>query len=1076
MANSIRHKGVAVLLAVCLMPFAGASPAFAEPGEPLDGQALSSAEIEPISLDIPEVERPFDARTVYGADEPVAAAEPAIEALSADEGGISLLSAPTTFAELQSAIASAPDNGTVEVGSDIEIESALLLPANRTITLTSEAGTTRTLRRSATTSYVGNLFEIGNGSKLVLTDIVIDGGGTSVTGVTGSLIKLGADGHLEVNDGAVLQNNILDMTGSSGYNLRYNGAAINATGEGATMVFNDGCLIDGNSAPVQEGDSGHGGAVSAAHHFEGAATVTITVNGGTFSNNSAGSGGAFCVGRNTTLTVHDGDFLNNTDLNYFGGAIMALGGLNVYGGTFDGNVGSRGGGAICYMGSEEYGNSFTMTGGTFTNNVGQGLGLGGAIACWGTGLISITGGTIGSLDPADGNEAVAGGGICIVSEKGSKPITIGGTTKIIGNSVSGEGGAIAYTTNDNGQDCGSLTLSGDLEVANNSANEVGGVYISNGDDYGAAIVSIGIVDNVSIHDNAAVGACGGLYIAGFTGAITGNVSIADNTSGGIGGGVIATQIAGATEGNFTFSDNVEISGNSANVAGGMILSGGCTATLEDDASVTGNSVAGIVGGVYIAENATLNVTDRAIISGNSAGALVDGVVVIQPSTLNVWGTPQIGTSDTDNGVYLDSNMYATVPAGEDLLAGSRVNFEGIEDGAATGSLVAKRADGSAAAADESAFMAYTPGGFDVIRNAAEASEYVLDETTPPVPVKSLAIARLYGADRFETGSQVATYERDIAQAQALIVASGSDRNFPDALSASSLSGANGNAPIVLTDPTALPGTTREVLAAASSASKVYIIGDQYAVSNAVEAEIASLLPGAQVVRIGGEGRQQTAELVFAELGASASKTAILARSMNFPDSLAISSWAAHTTSPIFLTGFDERSLTQGTLDALAAGGFDRLIVLGDEYSVPPSVANEARAAAGVSLSNTIRLAGDERVATSLAIAEWTTDPARGAEALSYDNLVVARANNHADALSGGALQGMHGSVILLTWPGEVHPGVVSAITGASDGISEIRFLGDEYSVSVPLMQAYVKAIQFDQHTWKPDDSIAFDLG
>ncbi len=197
--------------------------------------------------------------------------------------------------------------------------------------------------------------------------------------------------------------------------------------------------------------------------------------------------------------------------------------------------------------------------------------------------------------------------------------------------------------------------------------------------------------------------------------------------------------------------------------------------------------------------------------------------------------------------------------------------------------------------------------------------------------------------------------------------------------------------------------------------------------------------------------------------------------MNFPDSLSVSPWAAHTKSPIFLTGFDEKSLTQGTLDALAAGGFERLLVLGDEYSVPPSVASQARSAAGLPLNAVVRLAGDERVATSLAIAEWATDPARGAEALSLDNVAIARADRHPDALSGGALQGMHGAAVLLTWPDEVHDGVASMLSGASDSISEIRFLGDEYSVSVPLMRAYVGAIQFDQHDWKPDDSVAFDL-
>ena len=236
MIKSIKARGMAVLLAVSLVPFTGAGQAFASPGGESPGlDAAFPAEVEPIHLDIPEIERPFDGPIQYVADESAQAVEPSVEALSADEGGIELLSAVTTFSDLKAAIAAAPDGGTVEVGADIEVEGLITLAVNKTVTLTSEAGGTYTLSRSATVPYLSDLFQVSGGAKLVLTDIVIDGGGAAITEVTGSLIRLGADGHLEVNDGAVLQNNIIDMASSTGYNLRYNGAAVNAVGEGATM-------------------------------------------------------------------------------------------------------------------------------------------------------------------------------------------------------------------------------------------------------------------------------------------------------------------------------------------------------------------------------------------------------------------------------------------------------------------------------------------------------------------------------------------------------------------------------------------------------------------------------------------------------------------------------------------------------------------------------------------------------------------------------------------------------------------------------------------------------------------------
>ena len=340
----------------------------------------------------------------------------------------------------------------------------------------------------------------------------------------------------------------------------------------------------------------------------------------------------------------------------------------------------------------------------------------------------------------------------------------------------------------------------------------------------------------------------------------------------------------------------------------------------------------------------------------------------------------------------------------------------------------------------------------------------------------LNVARLYGADRFDTSKNVATYERDIATEKTLIVASGDDPHFPDALAASSLSGAHGNAPIVLSQPDYLGDAARSVVEAAQAVEKIYIIGSEYSVSGEVEQALKALHPAAEIVRLGGEGRQQTAELIYQELGSSASKTAILARSMEFPDSLSISPWAAATNSPIFLSSFDEQSFNQSTLDALAAGGFDRVIVLGDTYSIPESAVASVRAATGLADADVIRLGGDNRIQTSLIVADWVTDAARGdAERLSFDKLAVTRDDKHADALAGGALQGLHGSVILLTPTGAVHQDVLEKITAASGEISEIRFLGDEYSVALDVTKAYILAIPCDEHAWKPDDSVAIDL-
>ena len=656
-------------------------------------------------------------------------------------------------------------------------------------------------------------------------------------------------------------------------------------------------------------------------------------------------------------------------------------------------------------------------------------------------------------------------------------VTFGGNAEISGNTATAQAGGL-YVSGIEVEITDSFTLSG------NTAKYGGGLRVMPED---LCPTSVALKDNVTVTDNTAeLG--GGVCLSGDVSLTTTDSVALDGYTGDLGGGLFLLGSVATVGGSTTIDSNsASLVGGSTsnNAAGGIYLtrstdnsSGSPVYTpsyldLEDSVSVSNNTAVNEVGGIIIDKGGNLSVSDTVSILGNEMVGDASGICVYPDGALSVWGTPQIGATDTDNGIYLTTGTYANIPAGEDLLSGARVNFDYVDPEAA-GSLVAKRADGSAAASDESALMHYTPGGFSVAKDASDASRYVLEERAPSTV---LSIARLYGDERYLTAGQVAGYGRDISTEQTLIVASGHNRNFPDALAASSLSGASGNAPILLTDPWYVPAATRALLEQAASATKVYIIGGTPSVSSNVESEIAQILPGAQIERIGGESRMETAELVYAEIAGQASRTAIIARSMDFPDSLSASSWAAYTASPIFLTDFSEQRLTQGTLDALSSGGFERILVLGSELSVPASVAAAARDAAGLADADVVRLAGGDRVGTSLAMASWAADPQRDAsERLSWDNLAVTRADSHTDALAGGALQGMHGSVVLLTWTNEAHPGVLAAIAAAQDGVSEIRFFGDENSVAVSTMRAYARAIQFDEPAWKPDESVAFDLG
>lgn len=341
--------------------------------------------------------------------------------------------------------------------------------------------------------------------------------------------------------------------------------------------------------------------------------------------------------------------------------------------------------------------------------------------------------------------------------------------------------------------------------------------------------------------------------------------------------------------------------------------------------------------------------------------------------------------------------------------------------------------------------------------------------------KALNVARLFGSDRFGTSREVATYERASDAGDVVILASGGDENFPDALAASALSGVEGNAPVVLTANDSLSDDARAVIEEEIGAARVIIIGSTATISQAVEDEVASIPCVTSIERIGGIDRQATAEAIYESRPGEFSHTAILAIATRFPDSLTISPWAAHSQSPIFLTDWSGDTLTEKTKALLASGDFDRIIVLGDEYAVPHSAAQEARLAAGLGEGDVVRLGGDDRYGTSFEVASWVTSPSLGDDALTWDAVAFARGDQHPDALSGGALQGRDSGVLLLT-PSDNPSEYASSLVRGSDGaINEMRFFGSEVAINPSVIKAFVQCVAYDRIVWKPGVEVAVEL-
>lgn len=344
-------------------------------------------------------------------------------------------------------------------------------------------------------------------------------------------------------------------------------------------------------------------------------------------------------------------------------------------------------------------------------------------------------------------------------------------------------------------------------------------------------------------------------------------------------------------------------------------------------------------------------------------------------------------------------------------------------------------------------------------------------TKHPEPKKALNVARLFGAHRYSTSFEVSTYERDAKNVDVVIVASGESYNFPDALTASAVSGLENNAPIVLTTNSSLSDDAKKAINKLKP-SRIIIMGSTAAVSQNTENAIKKLPTVKKVSRIQGTDRQKTAEDVYRAYKGKLSKTAIIAVSTKFPDSLSVSSWAAHTKSPIFLTAMVGDRLTPETEKALREGGFTRLVIVGSTVVVPNSVVNQAKKATGITDSKkVIRLGGVDRYETSKLIAQWATDSARGSEALTFGNVAIATGEVHADSLTGGALQGKDKGVILLTPKATAYDKATALLTTNTHKVTEIRFFGSHYAINEHVVAKFINSLTYDSIIWKPGEHI-----
>lgn len=187
------------------------------------------------------------------------------------------------------------------------------------------------------------------------------------------------------------------------------------------------------------------------------------------------------------------------------------------------------------------------------------------------------------------------------------------------------------------------------------------------------------------------------------------------------------------------------------------------------------------------------------------------------------------------------------------------------------------------------------GGFNAVgRVAITAMENYVDEGM---------ISIIAGDDRYDTARLLAErYKQEFGRPETVYLATG--LNYPDALAGAAAAAYQG-APMLLTKPGELPGSTRQALAQLRP-QNIVVLGGKRAVAKSVLDDTRAY--AGNVERIAGDDRYLTAiaisEATFEPARFGGSGVAYVVSGENFPDALAGSGLAGVNEAPVLLTPSD----------------------------------------------------------------------------------------------------------------------------------------------------------------------------
>ncbi len=360
----------------------------------------------------------------------------------------------TGYSTLKEAVDNAPDDATILICKDIEVNDVISL-AGKKLTIDGQG---HTIKRAD--DFKKTFMLLTEQAAVTLTNITFDGGAVW-TGDEDSIVKRGltnsgltatapfiiaySNSEVVLLDGAVMQNNY-----NTGKNANNNNTILDNDLTGgaiwtidSTLTLNGGIIQ--NNASTLFGSAVYMRGASVLTSYKGEVTGH---HAPTPSNRTT----AICTDNNTTVNIQNGTFSNNKGGDQGGVFWIGHGTMIIKGGTFENNY-SSGSGGVAFFSPTGNAATLTLTGGTFRNNTSAGNG--GVFCCGKAAAIS------GAV--FENNTAVNGGAIAI-----NNGAATSSNNEFINNKAINGGAVWAQNT---------VTTNNDIFVGN-TADKGDGMYFS----------------------------------------------------------------------------------------------------------------------------------------------------------------------------------------------------------------------------------------------------------------------------------------------------------------------------------------------------------------------------------------------------------------------------------------------------------------------------------------------------------------------------------------------------------------------------------------------------------------------